>query len=112
MNENDTIRLKHRLDAAIEAVKFAGSETRETLENNRVLALALVKEIEIVGEATSKVSPECREDNPQIPWRDIVDMRNHLIHAYFKVDLDQVWSTLQDDLPPLIDQLTKILSNT
>lgn len=110
MNENDRTRLEHMLDAALEARKFVANETRESLEKNRILVLALVKEIEIIGEAASKVSAQFRTDNPQIPWRDITDTRNHLIHGYFKVDLDQVWSTLQNDLLPLIADLEKIIT--
>lgn len=111
MNESDLIRLRHMYDAAQEAIRFTSNETREALENNRLLVLALVKEIEIIGEAASRVSESGRKESPNIPWRDIIDMRNHLIHAYFKVDLDQVWSTLQHDLPPLIAELEKIISD-
>ena len=110
MNENDEVRLRHMLAAAREAITFAANETRESLAKNRVLVLALVKEIEIIGEAASKVSDDCRTENSQIPWRDIIDMRNYLIHAYFNVDLDQVWSTLQNDLPPLLTELEKIIA--
>jgi uncharacterized protein with HEPN domain len=69
----------------------------------------VVKDIEIIGEAASKISDECRKQYPQIPWRDIKDIRNYLIHAYCKVDFDQVWSTVQDDLPPLISELEQII---
>ena len=96
------------LDAANEALSFARGSTRDSLKQDRKLALALVKSIEIIGEAAAKVGEECRRVHPQIPWASIVGMRNRLIHAYFDVDLDRVWDTITDDLPPLIAELEKI----
>lgn len=112
MNRDDEVRLKHMLDAAQEAKSFVVGLERTALDTNRMLVLAVIKDIEIIGEAASKVSDECQKEYPQIPWQDIKGMRNHLIHRYFKVNLDQVWSTLQDDLPPLIAELEKILSDS
>ncbi len=109
MDDTDKIRLKHMLEAAQETQGFAANQGRTALNSNRMLVLALVEDIEIIGEAASKVSQGCRDSYPQIPWNDIIGMRNYLIHAYFKVDLEQVWSTIQDDLPPLIAELKKIL---
>ena len=105
----DDNRLKHMLDAALEAIVFAQGMDRAALGNNRLVILAVVKDIEIIGEAASKVSEARRNQYSQIPWRAIIDMRNHLIHGYFDVDVDQVWSTLVQDLPPLIAELQKIL---
>ena len=68
-----------------------------------------VKSIEIVGEAASKVSKERREGLPQIPWANIINMRNRLIHAYSDIDLDVLWKTVIEDLPPLIAELEKII---
>jgi uncharacterized protein with HEPN domain len=69
-----------------------------------------VKCIEIVGEAASRISEETRQQAPQMPWQDIVSMRNRLIHAYFDVDLDRVWDTVEGDLPFLMTQLEALLS--
>jgi uncharacterized protein with HEPN domain len=99
------------LDAAKEAMDFATAHSRPELDTNRMLTLALVKSIEIVGEAASKLGPELRAQYPDIPWQDIVGMRNRLIHAYFDVDLDRVWDTVTDDLPPLAAALDAILKN-
>ena len=74
-----------------------------------MLVLSLIRELEIIGEAASKVSPEIRSQNHAIPWQDITGMRNRLIHAYFDVDLDSVWSTVTKDLPTLKAELQKIL---
>ncbi len=94
MQQNDKIRLQHMIEAAKEALSFANGKEKVDLENDRMLVLSVVKEIEIIGEAASKISQEVKDNNLQIPWKDIVGMRNHLIHGYFEVDLDLVWSTL------------------
>lgn len=109
MRKDDLVRLRHMLDAAREALSFTTGRSRSDLDTNRMLVLSLVKDIEIVGEAASKVSMEARTKNTNIPWLDIIDMRNHLIHAYFDVDLDIVWDTVTQDFPPLIVELEKIV---
>lgn len=99
MLKDDIIRLRHMLDAALEAERFIDDKDRSDLDNDRKLELALVKCVEIIGEAASSVSKESRDNLPQIPWTDIVGMRNRLIHAYFEINLDILWKTLTDDLP-------------
>ena len=90
MRKDDEIRLRHMLDAAREAVSFARGRVRGDLENDRQLVLALVKDIEIVGEAAAQVTESARTRAPEIPWQEIVAMRNRLVHAYFSVNLDIV----------------------
>ncbi len=109
MRKSDAIRMQHMLDAALDAKAFAQEYGRSDLDANRLLALGLLKCIEIVGEAASQVSSNRRSQHPEIPWQDIVGMRNRLIHAYYDVDLDLVWETIKTDLPPLITTLEKIL---
>ena len=114
MNEielDDNARLRHMLEASREALSFVEGQTRSTLDSNRILSLALVKEIEIIGEAASKISKEFQEAHPQFPWPAIVGMRNRLVHGYFDVDLDRLWDTINAALPPLITELQKIMSN-
>jgi len=65
--------------------------------------------LEIIGEAAKAIGPEVREAYPQIPWRQIAGVRDRLIHGYFNVDLDVVWSILKQDLPPLVTQLRTVL---
>ena len=97
------------LDAAQEALEFVRGKRRAHLESNRMLVLSLVKELEIIGEAAGKVSDEIRSQYGAIPWQDISGMRNRLIHAYFDIDLDVVWSTVTKDLPQLKADLESIL---
>ena len=106
--DNET-RLRHILDAAREAVLFAQDKTRSDLNTNRMLTLSLVKCIEIVGEAAANITRERQNELPQIPWPQIIGMKNPLIHAYFEVNLDIVWDVVTDNLPPLIDELEKII---
>ncbi len=109
MHSKDHIRMKHMLDAALQAQEFAQGRTRDSLDEDRMLTLAIVKSIEIIGEAASRVGDETRGACPAVPWTDIVGMRNRLIHVYFDIDLDLVWETVITDLQPLIDELEKIL---
>lgn len=110
MPPNDRTRLLHMLDAAREAVTFASGRTAVDLARDRMLALALVKCIEIVGEAASRVGSDTRRKLGQIPWIDIVGMRNRLIHAYFDIDFDRVCDTIAADFPPLIASLESALA--
>lgn len=109
-NQPDEVRLRHMLDAARKAVKFAEGRKREDLDNeDDPLVYALVRQIEIIGEAASKVSAETRAELSDVPWADIVGIRNRLIHAYFDVNLDILWATIQRSLPELIRSLERAL---
>ncbi len=101
----DAIRLQHMLDAAREAVSFVGATSRQDLYADRMRWLAVVRDVEIVGEAAAKVTEETKARYTSIPWNDIIGMRNRLIHGYFDIDIEVVWSTVTRDLPPLIDAL-------
>ena len=109
MQKDDEVRLRHMLDAAREAVSFAHGRVRGDLETDRQLVLSLVKDIEIVGEAAAQISESARTQAPELPWQKIVAMRNRLVHAYFNINLDIVWQTVQGDLPVLIARLERIL---
>jgi uncharacterized protein with HEPN domain len=109
MQKDDRIRLQHMLDAANEALGFIRGKTRSDLDTDRMLVLSLVKELEIIGEAANKVSSAIRSKSGAIPWQDISGMRKRLIHAYFDVDLDVVWSAVTKDLPLLKAAVEKLL---
>ena len=100
MLRNDRIRVQHMLDAAREAVGSAGDRTCESLTHDRVWALGLAKCIEIIGEAAARVGDETRSQYGQVPWKQIVAMRNRLVHVYSDIDLDQVWQAIIEDIPP------------
>lgn len=109
MRKDDLIRLRHMFDAAREAVEFAKNSRREDLARDRKLTLALVKDVEIIGEAAYQISEDTQRGLPEIPWDDIVGMRHRLVHAYFDINLDILWKTVQKDLPPLVEILSKSL---
>jgi uncharacterized protein with HEPN domain len=110
MRKDDLIRMTHMLQAAREALKFASGKERSDLDKDRMLLLSLVKSIEIIGEAASRVTSETRETATKIPWPDIIAMRNRLIHVYFNINLDRVWDTITNDIPPLVKELENIIS--
>jgi uncharacterized protein with HEPN domain len=97
-------------DAIREALSFIRGKARSELDSNRMLALALVQLLEVVGEAASGISDGFRNAHPAIPWKSIIGMRHRLIHGYFDVDLDIVWQTVHADLPQLLRQLEDLLS--
>ncbi len=80
---------------------IAGKE-RDSLARERLLELALARLVEVIGEAASKVSPEGKQNYPLIPWWEVVNMRNRLIHGYDSIDLNVLWDTIDVDLPEFI----------
>ena len=109
MRRDDALLLDMLL-AAREAVELARGMTYAAFERNRTAQLAIVKTVEIVGEAASRVSADTRERYPDIPWSGIVGMRNRLVHGYFDVNLVRVWETVEQDMPRLIAQLEQLVS--
>jgi uncharacterized protein with HEPN domain len=107
--DSERNRLHHMMEAAEQALDYACRSTREEVDGSPPLQHLLVRNLEILGEAASRVSPEFRAAHPQIPWRDMIDMRNRLIHAYFDVDIDIVWATVQRALPGLLTELKQLL---
>jgi uncharacterized protein with HEPN domain len=109
MPKSELVRIRHILDAAREAVSFVEGKTRADLDRDRKLNLALVRLLEIIGEAGRSVSDEMRAAHPGVAWAQMAGMRSRLIHGYFDVNLDAVWETVTKDLPPLISTIEKIL---
>ncbi len=110
MSNEDAVRLRHMLDAARRAIEFMQGRAKSDLESDEQLSLAVVRLLEILGEAAKNVSEDLRKDYPDIPWRQIAGTRDRLIHGYFDVDLDIVWQIISTDLPVLAAQLEKALS--
>ena len=106
---DDNIRLHHMLDHTREAITIIEGRRRADLDSDRLLELGLVRLVEIIGEAAARVTTEFQQSHPQIPWPQVVAMRNRLVHGYDTVDLDVLWDTIQDDLPPLEAALTRML---
>jgi len=109
-SHDDDVRFRHMLDYSREAILLAGDKTRGDLDTNRMLQLSVVRLVEIVGEAASRVSASARQRHPQIPWLQIAGMRNRLIHGYDFVDLDILWQTVKEDLPALVAVLEPLVA--
>ena len=101
----DAVRLHHMLDAARKAQQFIEGRTRAAVERDEPLTLALIRLLEIIGEAAKSVSAETREQYPDIPWKEIGGTRDRLIHGYFDVDWDIVCKVIENDIPKLKSQI-------
>ena len=104
------VALRHMLDHAREAHAMAAGRTRADLDSDRQLNLSLVRLLEVIGEAATRIPPEQRARLPDVPWSEIVRLRNRLIHGYDTVDFDIVWQIITRDLPPLIHALQQVVA--
>lgn len=112
MSLNDTrIRLIHMLQAAQLAEQFLGDIDKQELAADVKTAYAVVRALEIMGKAASRIDEATRQRYPQIPWRIIIDMRNRPIHGYFSIDYQIVWDTAKKDLPAVIQSLSQIIDS-
>jgi len=107
--ERDRMRLTHMLKHSSEAMDYIAAKQRTDLDEDRLLQLALVRLLEVIGEAAARVSGSCQQAHPAIPWPEIIGLRNRLIHGYDSVDLDILWNILQDDVPQLVEELQGIV---
>lgn len=110
MNPRDRIRLQHLADALNSAIRFARGRERGDLDSDEMLLFALVRAVEIAGEAASQVTDETRAQLPDLPWSSIVGMRNRLVHAYFDINRDILWTTVAEAAPALAERLKNLLS--
>lgn len=99
---DDLVRLRHLADAAAKAISFCEHRTRDDLGRDDMLVLALTKLVEIVGEAAKQVSDPVKALLPEVPWAAAARMRDRLVHQYFDIDLDVLWSTVRSDLPGVL----------
>jgi uncharacterized protein with HEPN domain len=108
--ENDPIRVQHMLEAGQKVLSFTEGKTKETFLTDELLQLAVIRLIEILGEAASQVTDTTRQRFPEIAWQDAAGMRNHVAHRYFNIDLGRVWDTVQADIPGLVHRLPHVLT--
>ena len=111
MSRSETaVSLRQMRDYAREAVEMVQGQVRADLDTDRKLNLALVRLLEVLGEAANRVPPSNRAQYPQIPWPQLIGLRNRLIHGYDQVDFEILWQILTRDLPPLTRELERIVS--
>jgi uncharacterized protein with HEPN domain len=103
------VSVRQMLDHAREATAMVRGRSRAELDTDRQLNLALVRLVEIVGEAAARVPEDFRQRYSQVPWRQTVALRNRLIHGYDVIDFDILWVILRQDLPALIETLGEIV---
>ena len=105
----DEVYLRHISDAVAAIEEYASGVTFEAFSGNRLLKDGVVRELEIIGEATKRLSAALIAAHPEVPWRDIAGMRDKLIHEYFGVDIEAVWRTVESDIPKLKAEVEKLL---
>ncbi|MBM3154073.1 MAG: DUF86 domain-containing protein [Chloroflexi bacterium] len=103
-------RLHHMLDAAQKAVEFSRGKSLEEMRHDELLCLALVRLLEILGEAARGTAMSLQERYPEIPWREIISTRDRVAHGYLDIDMSIVYSIVAKDLPPLITHLERIVA--
>lgn len=99
------------LEAGQAARSYVDTLDFESFRNDRMRCAAVIREFQIIGEAVSKLPDELKAQYPEVPWREIKDFRNFLIHAYFGVDLRIVWNTLHQELPILLKATSSMLDS-
>ena len=109
---DDYIYLFDMLNHAREAVELLADKNQDQLAADRLLQLALTRLLEIIGEAGNRVSTQTQQKNKQVPWKQIIGMRNRLIHGYDVIDYQLVWNTVRYDLPSLIRIMNEICSDS
>jgi len=109
LDEEDRASLVDMLDFAREVVTFTRGRARADLDRDIVLLRAIVRVLELIGECARRISPATQQRHVAVPWRKIVGMRNIIVHEYGRVDIDEVWGTVQRDLPPLVAVLESII---
>ena len=105
----DKARLHHIFDAILEIENYTKNKSYNDYFSNSMLQSACVRQLEIIGEAASKVSHETKIESINTQWQEITGLRNILIHEYFGVDLDIVWEIIQTDIPHFKIQIQNLL---
>lgn len=107
----DRDRLEHIVEAIDRILGFATGRTKEELEADNLKYYGIVKNIEIIGEATYKLTRAFCRQHPETPWEFIAKMRHVLVHDYYQIDSEQVWNVIQEDLHPLRNQIAGYLAD-
>ncbi|MBI2252692.1 MAG: DUF86 domain-containing protein [Armatimonadetes bacterium] len=109
MKKDDLVYLKHIFDAINQIEEYVENIEYERFSTNRMIQDAVIREIEIIGEATKRLSMEIREKYSDIPWKKVTGMRDKLIHDYFGIDFDAVWGTATKDVSDLKKRIKKAI---
>jgi len=108
-HRRDSVFVAQMVEAAEAALEFSDGHTAASFAGDRLVGYAVVRAIQLIGQAARSVSAELQAAHAEIPWREMIGMRNVVVHDYADVDLSLVWKTVRDDLPGLIERLNAIL---
>ena len=108
-HRRDSVFIAQMVEAAEAALEFSDGHTAESFASDRLVGYAVVRDIQLIGQAARSVSAELQAAHAEIPWREMIGMRNVVVHDYADVDLALVWKTVREDLPGLIERLNAIL---
>lgn len=111
MKKDDSVYLHHILDAIHRIETYTKGISKETYMQNGLLQDGVVRQLEIIGEASNNLSDEFQEKHSEIPWGQIISLRNRIIHAYFDINLEITWDIVRGDIPELKRQIERILSS-
>ena len=102
-------RISDSLDSIERIQRYSSQLDQESFRRNQLVVDAVIRNLAVIGEAARHVPEDVIARHPDLPWEDMRDMRNVVVHEYFGVSLDVIWSTIQHNLPPLVPVLRRIL---
>ena len=109
MKKDDSVYLRHIIDALLQIERYTDGVTHEEFLSNSLLQDGVIRQLEVMGEAARNLSEDLRNEYPKIPWRQMISLRNRMIHAYFNVNLQIIWEIIQGDIPNLKQETKHVL---
>ena len=109
MKKDDSVYLRHIMDALLQIERYTDGVTYEEFLSNSLLQDGVIRQLEVMGEAARNLSEDLRNEYPKIPWRQMISLRNRMIHAYFNVNLQIIWEIIQGDIPNLKQETKHVL---
>jgi uncharacterized protein with HEPN domain len=111
MMKDDSVYLHHIIDAFMQIEYYIDGVSHEEFLSNKLLQDGVIRQLEVMGEAARNLSDDLRNEYPQVPWRQMIGLRNRMIHAYFNVNLQIIWEIVRGDLPDLKRETESILDS-